>query len=236
MNNNIVITGGSSGFGKAMALEFSRKNNNVIVAGRQPDKLMQLAKFHPTITTLQCDVKSKTDMVNLGHYASQVFDGRISHWINNAAICDGPVNFDDISLDVIEDVITTNLVGSLYGIKVAHDHGVPNIYIINGHGSNGMATPRFATYGASKAALRQAITSIDQEWGRGVKRQSKIGIISPGIMKTELTRKIMIDDDMNVLVRGLFRFLSADPETVAKKIVAKILQDPHMKHKVITGL
>jgi chlorophyll(ide) b reductase len=235
MNNNIVITGGSAGFGKAMALEFSRKNSNVIVAGRQPDKLKQIALHHPTITAVKCDVKSKIDMVNLGRYASQVFDGRISHWINNAAICDGPINFDDISLDVIEDVITTNLVGSLYGIKVAHDLGVPNIYIINGHGSNGMATPRFAAYGASKAALRQAGASIEQEWGRGVKCKSKIGIISPGIMKTELTKRIMIDDDMNVLVRGLFRFLASDPEKVAQKVVAKILQDPHMKHRIITG-
>ena len=220
---NIVICGGTSGLGKAMAYEFVKRDNNVIVAGRSSSKLRdvrkipvlnrieQIEQIENKITTFQCDVRNYKHIERLANYANYVFDDKIDIWINSAALCEGPIEFDRLSLSDIDDIISTNLMGTIYGCKIALDHNVKNIYNISGHGSQGGKTPGFPIYGLCKSGIQQFTNTISDE-------HENIHTIVPGLMKTKMTEKLFEDTKF-------VEIFAQTPERVAKEIVPKILKN-----------
>lgn len=226
---NIVITGGSSGFGKAMALEFSKRNNNVLIAGRNQRRLMETRRYiqYETLGNCfikQCDIVKTDELVELSDYAQDLFKGKIDHWINNAAICEGPEDFDNISLETIVQVIDTNVLAVMMGTKMASNIRAKNIYAISGHGSNALKTPEFSIYGASKASISQFYASIIDEVEQGNNtKNSAYHIIAPGIMRTQLTEKLLNHKKINTLTKILLERIALNPEDVAAKVVPKVL-------------
>jgi NADP-dependent 3-hydroxy acid dehydrogenase YdfG len=213
---NIVISGGSSGLGLAMTREFVNRKHNVLISSRSINKLSQIK--HKTFNSsehlqiFQCDVQDYKQVEKLGRYSAYIFDNKIDHWINSAAVCEGPVNFEDLELEEIHKVISTNLLGTLYGCKVAQGYKARNIYMISGHGSNGYPTEGFPIYGLCKAAIRQ----FSNTHANAKASASALHTIAPGIMRTELTQKLLEQNK-------LLDLLARNPEDVAKIIVPKIL-------------
>ncbi len=64
-NNKILITGGASGIGFAMAERFIKENNTVIICGRRADALAEAKEKLPTVITHQCDLTNEADRVAL---------------------------------------------------------------------------------------------------------------------------------------------------------------------------
>ena len=225
---NIVIIGGTSGLGKAMACEFLNRKHKVLIVGRNIERINQEITCVTCVTcvkSIACDISNRQSIEYLEDYTKTYFgDNKIDHWINSAAICEGPTKFIDLSLDDIQNIISTNLLGSLYGTKIAVNLNVKNIYNISGHGSNGFATPDFSLYGASKAGLQQFINTLKKE-------NINIHTIAPGIMKTQLTNKMLnYDNKNNNKNNKILNFLAKDPEEVAKIIVPKILKNKYYKN------
>lgn len=218
---NIVLTGGTNGLGKAMAREFIKRKHNVMIVGRDKQRLhetKQLLGDHCYVH--QCDVRDYSQVISLGLHSSSIFDGKIDHWINNAGINEGPIPFGELDMPDIYDTVSTNLLGSLYGLKVAYTVPVSNVYVISGHGSNGQKTPNFAVYGSSKCALSQIARSLTDEFHhKGI----NVRIIAPGLMKTNLSEKLFSDTNLSPSRKFIFNILAADPNEVAIKIVPKIL-------------
>jgi short-subunit dehydrogenase len=225
---NIVITGGSTGFGRSLTYEFCKRNNNVLIAGRSKLRLIDTHKYIVSETPGQClykecDVQSKEDLQSLASYAQDVFNGEIDHWINNAGVCEGPENFDNITLENIEEVIMTNALGVIIGTKVAKNIKVKNVYTISGHGSDFMKTPKFAIYGASKAMTSHFYSTLLEETRTTGNKDTNFHVIAPGIMKTILSQKLLESDDLNMFSKMLFERIAVDPAYVATKVVPKIL-------------
>ena len=113
MNMNIVISGGSSGIGLAMTREFINRKHNVLISSRNIHNLCQIKYKHfnnsEHLQIFQCNVQDYKQVEKLGRYANYIFDNKIDHWINSAAICEGPIDFQDIELEDIQAVISTNL-------------------------------------------------------------------------------------------------------------------------------
>jgi chlorophyll(ide) b reductase len=170
-------------------------------------------------------VTKYTDVAALSSHVDTVFDGaRIDHWINNAGLCEGPRELGEVSFEEIDDVVNTNVLGVIYCSKVASKLGARNIYMVSGHGSDGRKTPGFAVYGATKAAVSQFTATFADEMkecreGTGV----GVHILAPGIMKTELSRKLLQDDTMPPLNKWVFSVIAVEPEVVAERLVPKIL-------------
>lgn len=219
---NIVITGGSNGFGRALAREFHDRNANVLITGRNIKRLKQVKKnierTDAKCYVYQCDVRDRRQMEKLGTYARNIFDDKIDHWINNAAICEGPVKFEELDMEDVNDIVSTNILGTIYGFKVAHDSNARNIYGVSGHGSNGAKTTDFAIYGSSKAAISQLVLSLADEM-----KDANVRVLAPGLMKTDLSKKLLNSDKLSWVQKVVFKMLCRDPSQVAKTIVPKIL-------------
>src|SRR5882757_7770227 len=84
-HNKILITGGASGIGRAMALRFLQEGNTVIVCGRRADVLKELSDQYPTIITKQCDLESESEREALFAWISQQHPD-LNVLVNNAGI------------------------------------------------------------------------------------------------------------------------------------------------------
>ncbi len=155
----IVITGASSGAGRAAALEFAKYRPALILAARNEEALHEVAAECTELGALTLvvvtDVTDPKAMINLANAASD-WMGRIDVWINNAGVL-AAGEFDHTPVEVHEQVIQTNLMGYIYGAHAvmpyfkAQRKGV----LINNISIGGfLPVPYGAGYTASKFGLR----------------------------------------------------------------------------------
>ncbi|HEY8999989.1 MAG TPA: SDR family oxidoreductase, partial [Mucilaginibacter sp.] len=158
-NKAIVITGASSGVGRAAALEFARYEPALILAARSEETLNEVAheceRLGATVLVVTTDVTDPGSVINLANAAND-WAGRIDVWINNAGVL-AAGEFSHTPVEVHEQVIRTNLLGYIYGA-----HAVMPIFktqqsgiLINNISIGGyLPVPYSAGYSASKFGLR----------------------------------------------------------------------------------
>jgi len=155
----VVITGASSGAGRAAALEISKQGANVVLAARREEVLNEVAEeckaFGSDVLVVLTDVTDAGQMNTLAAMAHH-WGGKIDAWINNAGLLAAGA-FDEIPISIQEKVIQTNLLGYIHGAHAvlphfkAQDYGV----LINNISVGGwFPTPYAAAYTASKFGLR----------------------------------------------------------------------------------
>lgn len=155
----IVITGASSGIGKAIALTLAKENVNLILAARREALLQELASECESLGSkamaVRADVTLYPHMENLVNEAIAFFGG-VDVWINNAGV--GAVGkFDEVPLEIHENVIKTDLIAYLYGAYavIPHFKEKKKGMIINMVSLGGFVPDPFAVgYSASKFGLR----------------------------------------------------------------------------------
>ncbi|WP_027963033.1 2,4-dienoyl-CoA reductase [Halalkalibacillus halophilus] len=174
MNNEVVIvTGGSSGMGKYMAKKFAQEGANVMITGRNEDKLeaaVSEIQAEATGKVVSCimDVRKPEDVERMVQEADQTF-GRIDHLVNNAA-----GNFiapaEQLSINGWNAVIDIVLNGTFYC-----SHTVGNYWIekgIKGNILNMVATyawdagPGVIHSAAAKSGVLTMTRTLAVEWGR----------------------------------------------------------------------
>lgn len=155
----IVITGASSGVGKAMALELARHGARLVLAARRQDVLEELVQrcnqLGAQAMAVPTDMKSIDSIRELATQAFQ-FGGSIDVWINNAGVLAAGA-FEQVPADVNEDVIRVNLLGYIHGAHTVLPYFKEQGYglLINNISIGGwFPTPYGAAYTASKFGLR----------------------------------------------------------------------------------
>lgn len=115
----VIVTGGSSGIGKALAHVFGKNGSKIFITGRDAGALLtaaeELKKEGIAVETLRCDVSVEGDNKRMAEEAVRRF-GRIDVLINNAGISMRAL-FEEADLDVIRTVMDINFYGVLYATK-----------------------------------------------------------------------------------------------------------------------
>lgn len=185
----IVITGSTRGIGKGLAREFLRLGHQVVVTGRSQEAVgratAELGGLGPVLG-FPCDVRSYAAHQALWGAAVQRF-GRVDMWINNAAIATDRLLLGELPADQIAMTVDTNLLGTMYGCKVAIAgmlaQGGGRVYTFEGFGSNGMTSWGLTVYGSTKRAITYLTESLAKEYKD---TPVLIGSLSPGIVTTDL--------------------------------------------------
>jgi NAD(P)-dependent dehydrogenase (short-subunit alcohol dehydrogenase family) len=185
----ILITGSTRGIGKGLAREFLALGHQVVVTGRSQAAVDAATRElgHPErVLGITCDVRSLASLQAAWDAGVARF-GRIDMWISNAAVATDHVDFAELPADQIQATVETNLLGTMYGTRVALAgmlrQGGGRIFTFEGFGSNDMTRPGLTTYGATKRAIRYFTASLAKECeGTPV----LVGSLSPGIVTTDL--------------------------------------------------
>ncbi len=160
--NTILITGGGSGIGEALAHRFHDLGNTVIVSGRRRDTLEAAVAGRPNMHAIELDVESAQDIASFAERLL-VEHPTLNVLVNNAGIMRFEAVDRSRDLDDAERTINTNLLGPIRLIDALIDHlaGQPGAAIVNV--TSGLAfvplltTP---TYNATKAAIHSYTVAL----------------------------------------------------------------------------
>ena len=228
-----LITGGTKGLGRALSREFIAKGNDVIVTSRERKQALKSAKEIKKEARLlpkykgggktygiECDVRDERSVKEMVKRTKRIMKG-VDTWICNAGQSGGNKILLEQKEENIKDIIETNLYGTMIctkeALKMFKESGKGMICYVDGAGSDGIATPGYTIYGATKAGVKQFWESIKEE-------AEEIGVythmISPGMVLTPLLLEGVDTEKLG----KLFNILCEHPEKPAKYLANKVIQ------------
>jgi len=189
--NTVLVTGGASGIGLAIAQAFADLGNHVLICGRNPQRLEEARRANPSLHAFRCDISKPEDVERMFEGIAEEHRG-LNVLVNNAGIglLSSDFPFDDEALSKAEREIETNLVGPLRVTKAAlpfllrnGDAGVITISSILAI----VPMPRTAIYSATKAALHSFSISLRHQL-----RSTRVRVfeVMPSTVDTDLGRTI----------------------------------------------
>jgi len=166
-NKVVVITGGSSGIGKALAEVFGKQGAKIAITGRDMQALKitenELKNKGITVFSIQADVSKEMDNQRMAKAVVQEF-GQIDVLINNAGISMRAL-FADLDTEVIRKVMDINFYGAVYATKYCLPYiqqtkgSIVGISSIAGY----RGLPARTGYSASKFALQGFLEALRTE-------------------------------------------------------------------------
>jgi NADP-dependent 3-hydroxy acid dehydrogenase YdfG len=188
----ILITGATSGFGKAIAEKFAANNYRLIITGRRNEQLKSVArslqqKFNAEVLTLNFDVGSREEVKQAVASIPESWQ-QINLLVNNAGLAAGLDLFQDASLDDWEQMIDTNVKGLLYMTKEILPLLLrqPGGYIFNiGSTAAKYVYEKGNVYCATKFAVDAITQSLRIDL---LKKNIRVTAIHPGLVETEFSR------------------------------------------------
>jgi len=227
----VVITGSARGIGKAMAREFLLAGDKVVITSRSERTVASAVRelraevgAGATVYGVSCDVTSQSSVARLASISTSLL-GDVDVWINNAANSGSFKRFTDLTDTQLNEVVRSNLLGSLYcsraafrlmAARAARGNGGGHIFNMDGAGADGTATPMYAAYGATKAAIGHLMGSLQAE---AASKDLPIGVhtCSPGMVLTNL-----LLEGATLRNKQVFNILCEHPETAAGFLVPRI--------------
>lgn len=212
----ILITGGASGIGFALAEQLLQQQNRVIICGRNQDKLSRAQQQLPALETIQCDINRADDLTDLQSRLTRNFP-QLDTLINNAGIQQQLDLTHNKSLDqAVMHEIHTNLVSQinithcLYPLLTSNSN--PAILFV----SSALAmVPKVQApiYSASKAGLHSYVQSLRHQ----VKNDGiQVVEVFPDVIDTPMTGHRVSEKKMNanVFAAEVLKKLQANPAEI----------------------
>lgn len=195
-NKNVLITGGTVGFGKALAEKFLSEGANVSICSRNEQQLFDtqselLSKFpNRIILVKKCDVSIEKDVKEFIAYSLDTFK-TIHVLILNAGVY-GPMGpIETVSLDEWRKSIDINLFGVLLPCRELIPHFKQNKYgkiiVLSGGGATN-PMPNLSSYATAKAAVVRLVETLSKEL---LSYNVDINAIAPGAMSTRMIEQVI---------------------------------------------
>lgn len=184
--NNIIVTGGGRGLGYAMAKKFVQEGANVLIAGRNIEKLEKSAE------ELQCkalflDVQDVNSFSSFLELAERSLGDKINCLVNNAGISLHEGNFMKVTPESFDNQFNTNLKGGYFltqqFLKYVDDNNITKANVIFITSEKGIFVDNMP-YGLTKCALNSLTQALANEY---IRKGIRINAIAPGVTTSDMT-------------------------------------------------
>ncbi|XP_050206244.1 chlorophyll(ide) b reductase NOL, chloroplastic [Mercurialis annua] len=230
---NILITGSTKGIGYALAKEFLKAGDNVVICSRSAERVESAVNKlrdeygEQHVWGTKCDVREGQDVKDLVAFAQKNLK-YIDIWINNAG--SNAYSFKPLAEASDEDlieVVTTNTLGLMICCREAikmmlNQPRGGHIFNIDGAGSDGRPTPRFAAYGATKRSVVHLTKSLQAELQMQDVQNVVVHNLSPGMVTTDL----LMSGATTKQAKFFINVLAEPAEVVAAYLVPNIRSIP----------
>jgi len=232
-NKTILITGASSGIGRATALAFAKEGARILVCARRAERLAELrqlvTELYPNVQihTFELDVRDR-DAVE------ETLDALPEEWnaidilINNAGLSRGLDKFQESDIEDWEEMLDTNVKGLLYvtrsvvpGMIARRSGHIVNIGSIAGH----EVYPKGSVYCASKAAVDSITKGLRLDV---VDTPLRVTTIDPGLVETEFS-EVRFHGDTERAKTVYKGFTPLTPEDIADAILWSVTRPAHVQ-------
>ena len=238
----VLVTGGSSGLGRAIALESARRGAKAVIinysrsAGDAEETAAAVRREGATPIVVKADVSSDSECRTLAR-AAEGF-GRIDALYNNAGITKFAVNqgaLDAVSAEDFLQVYQVNLIGAFQMVRAARSllesaalpGAVVNTSSLAGTTGLGSSIP----YAASKGALNTMTLSL----ARSLAPRIRVNAICPGYIDTRWFRRGMSDAEYEVLKRSIATTTALQAASTAEDIAPSAVFLGSRSSRHITG-
>ena len=218
MNQVVLITGASSGIGRATALEFAKQGAKLVLGSRDPVRGSELVSELPvgTVAFQRTDVKSNADIEALVDLALARF-GRLDVAVNNAGL-DARGQLDAFDEETYERVFDTNVRGVFLGMRaqikaLRRAGGGAIVNLSSTAGSRGMAG--MSIYAASKHALEGLSKAAALELAA---ENIRVNVVAPGPILTPMLSRVT-DGHPEIMAQRVPLGRAGTAEEVARTIV-----------------
>lgn len=184
-NNVVLITGGGTGIGLALAERFARAGSEVILTGRRTDRLAAAAARSPRFHARPCDVSEPVERIALRDWAVTTFP-KLNVLVNNAGIMRQSNYREAEGWEESHREIATNLeapmhLSALFAPHLSRQQGPLIVNVTSGLAFAPMAS--VGTYCATKAALHSYTLSLRHQLApKGI----RVVELAPPLVQTDL--------------------------------------------------
>ena len=216
---HILITGGGTGIGRALAERFAAKGWQVTIVGRRLELLQEVARDYPDkISIISADVGRNQDRQKIVSEAK----GTLDLLVHNAAVL-GPVGpILDQSPEDWKSHMATNVEGPLFLTQALLPNLVENSRVVNiSSGAAHQGIPGWGMYCTSKAALFMLGQLLKDELAQ---KNIWFGSVRPGIVDTPMQAEIRALEPEDFPMVEQFRQYKATGALVTSELVAQYLE------------
>jgi dehydrogenase/reductase SDR family protein 7B len=219
----VIVTGASSGIGKATAIEFAKQGARLVVTGRSRERLEETCRMIESLgreaLLVQADIDKEEECQRIIQSAVDHF-GQIDVLINNAGISMRAL-FEEVEIQVLERVMQTNFWGTVYCTKYALPYLLETkgsvVGVLSTAGFRGL--PGRTAYSASKFAINGFLECLRTE---NVYNGLHVLVAAPGFTSSNIRVTALTKDgsEQGSSPRQESKMVSA--ERVAKRIVKSV--------------
>ena len=222
-NKLVIVTGASSGIGRACAEKFAQEGANLVLAARSADKLSEvaenIARYGVQVLPVVTDVTREEDCKNLVEKALIKF-GKIDVLVNNAGIS-MRASFSDLDISVLKKVMDVNFWGTVYCTRYAITSLLENkgslVGVSSIAGYKGL--PGRTGYSSSKFAMHGFFEALRIE---NIKKGLHVLIACPGFTASNIRNTALAADGSSQGETPRDEQKMMQPEEVAMHIVSAV--------------